>query len=54
VIVLTGHDLKDYLKYSAIAEGAACYLTKPILPDRLAHEIALRLADPRARPQVAS
>jgi len=54
VIVLTGHDLKDYLKYSAFAEGATAYFTKPILPERLAHEIALRLADPRARPQIAS
>jgi CheY-like chemotaxis protein len=54
VIVLTGHDLKDYLKYSAFAEGATAYFTKPILPERLAHEIALRLADPRAQPQIAS
>jgi len=45
VIVLTGHDLKDYLKHSAIAEGATAYLTKPLLPEQLARQIAMRLAD---------
>jgi CheY-like chemotaxis protein len=45
VIVLTGHDLKDYLKHSAIAEGAAAYLTKPLLPEQLAREITIRLTD---------
>jgi CheY-like chemotaxis protein len=45
VIVLTGHELKDYLRYSAIAEGACCYLTKPINPEQLGREIATRLAE---------
>ena len=40
VIILTGHDLKDYLKHSATAEGAASYLMKPVFPDRLEREIA--------------
>ena len=40
VIVLTGHDLKDYLKQSAVSEGAVAYLTKPITPEKLFHEIA--------------
>jgi len=44
VIVLTGHDLKAYLKRSAIAEGAAAYLTKPVSPEQLARAIAVRLA----------
>jgi len=45
VIVLTGHELKDYLRYSAIAEGACGYLTKPINPEQLGREIATRLAE---------
>jgi CheY-like chemotaxis protein len=45
VIVLTGHDLKDYLKHSAVAEGAAAYLTKPLSPEQLAREITVRLTD---------
>jgi CheY-like chemotaxis protein len=49
VIVLTGHDLKDYLRYSAIAEGASGYLTKPITPEQLGREIATRLAERRPR-----
>ena len=48
VIVLTGHDLKDYLKHSAIAEGACAYLTKPITPEQLGREIATRLAERRS------
>ena len=39
IIVLTGHDLKDYLKHAAIAEGALSYLMKPCLPEQLAREI---------------
>ena len=47
IIVLTGHDLKDYLKPAALTLGARSYLMKPCLPERLAREIAERLA---ARP----
>jgi CheY-like chemotaxis protein len=39
IIVLTGHDFKNYLEHSAIAEGAFSYLMKPCLPERLAQEI---------------
>ncbi len=39
VIVLTGHDFKDYLGTAALAAGARSFLTKPCLPDRLAMEI---------------
>jgi hypothetical protein len=39
----TGHDFKDYLGHSAIAEGAWSYLVKPCLPERLAREIGVRL-----------
>ena len=47
VIVLTGHELRNYLRYSAIAEGACGYLTKPINPEQLGREIATRLAERR-------
>jgi CheY-like chemotaxis protein len=40
VIVLTGHDLKDYLRWSAMAEGAVSYLMKPTPPEALANHIA--------------
>ena len=46
IIVLTGHDFKDYLRHSALAEGAWSYLVKPCLPERLAHEIEVRLSVP--------
>jgi CheY-like chemotaxis protein len=49
VIVLTGHDLKDYLKQSAMAEGAVAYLVKPIFPEKLFHEISKRLAERRTQ-----
>jgi CheY-like chemotaxis protein len=49
IIVVTGHDLKGYLGHSAIAEGACSFLMKPCLPERLAREIAERLAARRAR-----
>jgi CheY-like chemotaxis protein len=45
IIVLTGHDFKDYLKHSAIAEGAWSYLVKPCLPERLAREIGVCLGE---------
>jgi len=44
VIVLTGHELRDYLKQSVVAEGAWTFLRKPILPERLEQEIAKYLA----------
>jgi two-component system alkaline phosphatase synthesis response regulator PhoP len=50
IVVLTGHDLKDYLKPAALAVGAWSYLTKPCLPERLAREISERLATRRNRP----
>ena len=40
IVVLTGHDLKEHLKQSALAEGASSYLMKPCLPEQLAREIA--------------
>src|SRR5215831_19130414 len=46
IIVLTGHDFKDYLRHSALAEGATSYLTKPCLPEQLAKEIDVRLSVP--------
>jgi len=46
IIVLTGHDFKDYLRHSALAEGAWSYLVKPCLPERLALEIEVRLSVP--------
>jgi CheY-like chemotaxis protein len=49
IIVLTGHDFRDYLGHSAIAEGAWSYLVKPCLPERLAHEISVRLSEPDIR-----
>ena len=51
IIVLTGHDFKDYLRHSALAEGATSYLTKPCLPERLAQEIRACLAT--AQPRIA-
>lgn len=44
IVVLTGHDLKAYLKPAALAAGAVSYVTKPCFPERLAHEISVRLA----------
>ena len=44
VIILTGHDFKHYLGHSAIAEGAVSYLMKPLFPEKLAHEISVRLS----------
>jgi len=44
VIILTGHELRDYLKHSAIAEGACSFLRKPVLPERLEQEIAQHVA----------
>ena len=49
VIVLTGHDLKAYLRHSAIAEGAISFLMKPTFPDQLAREISERLDQRRQR-----
>ena len=49
IIVLTGHDFKDYLRHSAFAEGATSYLTKPCLPERLAQEIRACLATSQGR-----
>ena len=40
IVVLTGHDLKEHLKQSALAEGASSYLMKPCLPEQLTREIA--------------
>jgi len=43
IVVLTGHDLRDFLKPAAVAVGATTYLKKPCSPDRLAIEIGERL-----------
>ena len=39
IIVITGHEHKDYLRHAAIAAGADAYLIKPCLPSRLGSEI---------------
>ena len=44
IIVVTGHDLKEYLKSAAFAVGACSFLLKPCFPERLAREVATRLA----------
>jgi CheY-like chemotaxis protein len=49
VIVLTGHDFKAGLKYSAMAEGAVSYLMKPTSSEQLARQITVLLA---ARPAI--
>ena len=48
IVVLTGHDLKAYLKPAALAAGAVSYLMKPCLPEQLAREVSARLAMRRA------
>ena len=48
IVVLTGHDFKDYLKPAALAAGAVAYLIKPCLPEQLAREVSARLAMRRA------
>jgi CheY-like chemotaxis protein len=54
IIVLTGHDLKEHLKHSALSEGAWSYLMKPCLPERLAREISERLDTARTQDRTAS
>jgi hypothetical protein len=46
VVVITGHELKTFLKRAVLAVGAASYLMKPVLPERLAAEVAERLRAP--------
>ena len=40
ILVLTGHDFKNYLKPSAVELGACSFLMKPCLPEELAREIS--------------
>ena len=54
IIVLTGHDLKDYLKTAALAVGATSYLRKPSLPEELAREVNERLSSSKRRSATAS
>jgi CheY-like chemotaxis protein len=49
IVVLTGHDFKDYLEPAVRAIGAWSYLAKPCLPEHLAREISERLETPRNR-----
>jgi CheY-like chemotaxis protein len=49
IIVLTGHDFKNYLKASALAEGARSFLIKPCLPEQLSREIAQQLGPSRSQ-----
>jgi CheY-like chemotaxis protein len=49
ILVLTGHDFKDFLKPAALAVGARSFLKKPCLPERLAREIGERIAAPDRR-----
>ena len=44
IVVLTGHELNAYLKSAALAVGACSFLMKPCFPERLAREVATRLA----------
>jgi CheY-like chemotaxis protein len=39
IIVITGHEHKEYLRHAAIAAGADAYLIKPCLPSRLGSEV---------------
>ena len=54
IIVLTGHELKAYLRPAAIAMGAQSFLTKPCSPGRLGLEIETRLQASRRSQQTAS
>jgi CheY-like chemotaxis protein len=45
IVVLTGHDFKQYLKTAALVTGARAFLMKPCLPERLAYEIRTLLRD---------
>ena len=36
IVVLNGHDFKNYLKPAAVALGACSFLVKPCLPEELA------------------
>ena len=49
IIVLPGHDLKEFLGWSARAEGAVAYLMKPISPEQMDRAIAARLEQPGSR-----
>ena len=40
IVVLTGHDFKNYLQPAAVALGACSFLVKPCLPEELAREIS--------------
>jgi CheY-like chemotaxis protein len=53
VIVLTGHDFKNYLKPAALAAGAVSYLMKPCFPDQLEREIRARIVAPQRRSATA-
>ena len=53
VIVLTGHDFKQYLRHSASAEGATSYLMKPTFPEQLEREIAVLLGERKNRSSLA-
>jgi len=49
VVVLTGHDLRAYLKPAALAAGACSFLMKPCLPEQLARVVGDRLGVRRNR-----
>jgi two-component system cell cycle response regulator DivK len=54
IVVLTGHDFKNHLKHSALAEGACSFLLKPCLPEQLAREISEYIPTPQDRGASAS
>jgi CheY-like chemotaxis protein len=50
IVVLTGHEFKDYLKPAALAAGACSFLMKPCFPEQLAKEVSARLVGFRRKP----
>src|SRR5215467_9391764 len=42
IVVLTGHDFKEFLEPAALAIGAISFLIKPCLPEQLAREVGER------------
>lgn|SRR5262244_2034279 len=43
IVVLTGHDFREFLQPTALAIGAVSFLMKPCLPEQLAREVGERI-----------
>jgi CheY-like chemotaxis protein len=54
IVVLTGHDFKNYLKPAAVALGACSFLVKPCLPEDLARKISEYIPTRQNRATTAS